>query len=292
MNDQTSESARIVELARQRVAERKAAAGAQRVQRETPWRYAFLGLAGALLLGLLAWPGTPLNWKMYAVVHGVCAQIHNVQLGGMQLPICARNTGIYSSFLLTSLFLLALGRARAAKLPPLPITITLAAFVVLMALDGINSTLVDLFLPHFYTPRNELRTLTGIGMGVAIAVFLFLILNVALRRNADHAQPVIGRWWELGAALLLNLLVLAAMYGNVGFMYWPIAFTAWAGIIGVLYLVNVLLAALAMGYEGAVTRAVELARPATVAILLTLVELGAMSWGRFWLESQGLVFGA
>src|SRR4051812_25453786 len=107
----------ILEMARQEVAARKARTARERTTREVPWRYAFFGLLGALLLGLVAWPGTPLNWKMYAVVHGVCAQVHNVQVGGLQLPLCARNSGIYSSFLVTSLYLLALGRGRAAKLP-------------------------------------------------------------------------------------------------------------------------------------------------------------------------------
>jgi len=211
-------------------------------------------LAGVLLLGLLAWPGMPLEWKMFAVVHGVCAQAHTVDMAGLRLPLCARNTGIYSGFLISIVYLLALGRARAAKLPPWPILITLLVFVLIMAFDGFNSMLVDLFMPHLYTPRNELRTLTGIGMGVAMAVLLFLILNISLRSNANTEQRVIGTWLELGGALLINLLVLAAMYGNVGLMFWPIAISAWLGITGVLYCVNLLLTALFMRYEGAVTR--------------------------------------
>lgn len=287
MSERTSEE--ILELAQKRIAERKVQVLEEQSNREVPWRYAFLGLIGALLLGLVFWPSAPLNWKMYAVVHGVCAQIHNVDMAGMQLPLCARNTGIYSSFLVTSMYLLALGRRRAAKLPPWPIAGVLLLFVLIMALDGLNSMFVDMFLPSMYTPRNELRTLTGIGMGTAIAVLLFLILNLSLRRDPDTAQPIIGTWLELAGALLLNILVLVAMYGNVELMYWPIAISAWVGIIGVLYCVNLLLTALFMRYEGTVTRMVELARPATVALLLTLVELGALSAARFWLEGQGLV---
>lgn len=289
MSERTTDE--IIELARQEIAGRKTQAITERGARELPWRYAFLGLLGVLLLALVAWPGTPLNWKMYAVVHGVCAQIHNVEVGGLQLPLCARNTGIYSSFLITLLYLLALGRARAARLPPWPITIALLLFVVVMALDGFNSMAVDLFLPHLYTPRNEIRTATGIGAGVAIAVIMFLILNLSLRRDPDTSQPVIAGWRELGGALLLNLLVLLAMYGNVAIMYWPIAITAWLGIFGVLYGINVLLTALFMRYEGAVVRVAQLARPATLALVFTLLELGALSAMRFWLEAQGMIVG-
>lgn len=287
MSEHTSEE--IIKLAQQQIATRKQEGIDARTTRESPWRYAFFGLLGALLIGLLAWPGIPVNWKMYAVVHGVCAQIHNVEVGGVQLPLCARNTGIYGSFLITTLYLLALGRARAAKLPPWPITVALALFVVIMAVDGFNSMFRDMFLPHLYTPRNELRTLTGIGMGTGMSVMLMLILNMALRRDADPEQPIVKNWLELGGALLINFLVLAAIYGNIGLLYWPIAITAWLGIVSILFCVNLLVMALMMRYEGTVERIAELARPATVALVLTLIELGLLASARFWLEGQGLI---
>jgi hypothetical protein len=127
------------------------------------------------------------------------------------------------------------------------------------------------------------------GMGVAIAVLMFLIINLSLRQNPDTNQRIMNGWLELGGALLLNLLVLAAMYGNVALMFWPIAFTAWLGITGILYAINVLLTALFMGYEGRVTRMIQLAKPATWALLFTLVELWSLAAARFWLEAQGLI---
>jgi hypothetical protein len=162
-------------------------------------------------------------------------------------------------------------------------------FIVAMAVDGFNSLFVDMFLPHLYTPQNEIRTLTGIGMGTAIAVLMFLILNISLRRDYDNQQRIINNWLELGGALLINGLVLLAIYGNVGIMYWPIAIIAWLGITGVLYCVNLLLTALFMRYEGTVTRVGQLARPATFGLMFTLIELGALSAMRFWLEAQGMI---
>jgi hypothetical protein len=287
MSQQTSDE--ILEMARREIAARKVQATEERKYRDLPWRYAFFGLIGALLLGLIAWPGMPLDRKMYSVVHGVCAQIHNVQVGGLDLPLCARNTGIYSSFLITGLYLLALGRRRAAKLPPWPITVALALFVVIMGVDGLNSMMVDMFMPHLYTPQNWIRTLTGIGMGISIAAVMLLILNVSLRRDADTQQPIVASWLELGGALLINGLVWVAIYGNLGIMYWPVAIVAWLGITGVLYCVNLLLTALFMRYEGIVTQAAQLAKPASFALLFTLFELGALSAMRFWLEAQGLL---
>lgn len=281
----------ILEMARQQLSERKTQVVEARTSRETPWRYAFLGVIGAALVALLFWPGTPLNWKMYAVVHGVCAQIHNVELGGVQLPICARNTGIYSSFLLTLLLLVALGRGRASKLPPLPITVLLIVFVIIMGVDGVNSMLLDMLLPHLYTPVNWLRTLTGTGMGITIAVLLLMVFNLSLRAHPEIETRVLKNWWELAAVLGVNLLVLAAMYGNISFMYWPIAFSAWLGITGVLYGVNVLVTSLAMGYDGRVVQLSQLAKPATLAVVFTGIELALMASIRFWAEGQGLIVG-
>jgi hypothetical protein len=129
-------------------------------------------------------------------------------------------------------------------------------------------------------------------MGTSVAVLLLLILNISLRRDYDNQQRIIGGWLELGGALLISGLVALAIYGNVGVLYWPIAAVAWLGITGVLYCVNLLLAALFMRYEGTVTHVAQLAKPATFALVFTLIELGALSATRFWLEAQGLIVGA
>ncbi len=279
----------IIKLAQQRIAMREDQVDQERAARELPWRYAFWGLLGVLLAGLLFWPSLPLQWKLYAAVHGVCAQVHNVEIGGLQLPICARNTGIYSSFLLSSLVLLALGRKRAAKLPPWPISTMLLVFVGVLGLDGFNSMALDMGMPTLYQPHNEIRTITGVGLGITIAVVITLILNMSLRRDADHDLPVIKNWLELGGLVLLNLLVVAAMYGNLAFMYWPIAIIAWLGITGTLYCVNILVSALLMGYENRVVHLVQLAKPATISIILMGIELGLLASVRFYLEGQGML---
>ena len=49
----------------------------------------------------------------------------------------------------------------------------------------------DLFLPHLYVPRNDLRTLTGIGTGMALGVALLLILNK--RELPSEIGPTIWR---------------------------------------------------------------------------------------------------
>ncbi len=274
----------IVQMAQARVAARK-----QTERRPLPWGPIFLGSFSALILALLFSPGMPLEWKMYAVVHGICAQQHNIFVGGLQFPLCARNSGIYLSFMLTFLYLYAIGRGRAGKIPPWHISLTLLAFVGIMAVDGFNSLFVDLGLPNWYPPDNFLRTITGMGMGITVATLLHIVLNNTLRQNVESHQPVFASWWELFGIIVIDLLALAAIYGNLGITFWPLAFMAFFGILGVLYLVCLLLTSLVMGYEGKVTSVRQLAAPATIALLPTLLIAGAMSWLRFWMESMGLV---
>ncbi len=274
----------ILRMAQERISARKVT-----TRRPLPWGAIFLGSFSALLLALLFSPGMPLEWKMYAVVHGICAQQHNIFVGGLQFPLCARNSGIYLSFMLTFIYLYAIGRGRAGKLPPWHISLTLLAFVGIMAVDGFNSLFLDLGLPNWYQPDNFLRTLTGMGMGITIATMLHIVLNNTLRQNVDPQQPVFSRWSELLGIIAVDLLALAAIYGNLGITFWPLAFLAFFGILGVLYLVCVLLTSLVMGYEGKVTHLRQLAQPATIALIPTLLIAGVMSWLRFWMESMGLV---
>jgi uncharacterized membrane protein len=280
----------VIRLAQEQIAARRNDATHGRAQHETPWRWLFLSAFGVLMVALLFSPGAPLEWKMYAVVHGVCAQQHNIFLGNLQFPLCARNSGIYMSFMLTLLYLFTIGRGRAGRVPPWPISVTLLLFVAIMAVDGFNSFFVDIGLPHLYTPMNWLRTLTGMGMGVAIAVLLLIVFNLTLRRDVEDRTPVLRNFAELGGILLVNLLALTAIYGNLSITFWPLAFLAFFGITGVLYVVCLMLTSLFMGYEGSITSLRQLARPATVALFPTLILLLTMSWGRFWLEAQGLIF--
>ncbi len=254
------------------------------------WISTFLSVMGILLIGLLFTPGLPLEWKMYAVVHGVCGQQHLVFMGDLQFPLCARNAGIYMSFLLTIGYIWLIGRKRAGRIPPWSITTVLVLFVVVMGVDGFNSFFLDLGLPHLYTPDNRLRTITGMGMGVSIAVLLHLIFNLSLRKDVDDHQPVLRNWGELLGILAIDFLALTAIYGNIAFMFWPLAFIAFFGITSVLYSVNLLMTSLMMGYDGSITSLRQLARPATIAIIPTLLILGLLSTGRFWLEAQGVLF--
>ncbi|NJP04749.1 MAG: DUF2085 domain-containing protein [Chloroflexaceae bacterium] len=293
MNPDTND---IIEMAQQRIEMRKQYAYEQ--HQATPkhdsrlWRYAFLGTLLVLTFALLFTPGLSVEEKMILTVQGICAQEHNIILGGIQLPICARCSGIYISTIITVIYAWTIGRGRAGRLPKWSISATLAAFVVLMAIDGFNSFFNQVHLPTAYEPTNELRVLTGLGMGVGMGVVMLMMLNMSLRADVDADMPILGNWREFITLLLITFLVMVAIFGNVdlfGLFAWPFAIMGFLGIIGVMFCVCLLLVAMMLNYENRITRFADLARPATLALIPTLLIIGALSLFRFWLEAQGLM---
>jgi len=285
--------AEILELAQQRIAARQVeektlnfVARSAQLDQNKPWRIAFFSLLGLLLGALFLIPGQPLDERMAAILHGLCSQQHNTTLGGLTFPICTRCSSIYISAMLTFGYLWALGRRRAGRIPPWPITVFLVSFVLALALDGFNSFFAELNLPKLYPPLNELRSLTGMGMGITEAIFLALMLNLSLGKDVDQNQPILQNWRELGSLIALNLLTLVAIYGHLDFLAWPLAFLAFLGMLFILFLINLLIVSLILSYDGLITRVPQLAKPAIFAIFLTLIIVSATSTLRFWLEWQ------
>lgn len=264
----------IVEQPRQPLAERD----------ERPALWGFIALAATMVIaGLLFLPGTfveKLNWT----VHGVCAQEHKLYVAGVSMPLCQRNTGLYSGMLATLLTLLLMGRSHAAKLPPRAILVTLLGGIAWMGVDGFNSLFLDMGVWHPYEPQPVLRILSGLAMGMAVGTFLLFAVNASLRAEPRPEQRIIGGWREYGLLALVNLLIFALLrLGGVWVLY-PMAVFSTLGIFTVMFTVNLLVIAMVGRYENAVRRMVQLAAPAMGALVLTAVEFGLLAWARMAIE--------
>lgn len=282
-NDQTSGDSsveRILATARARIAERSETARAQRAAQERRWRFFFFLALMALIAALLLAPAPTPERKLILALSGVCAQQHNLFVGGIQLPLCARDTGMYLSLLATLSVILLRDRGKAGGLPPRGILATLVGLVVIMAVDGVNSTINEIGMTPWYEPRNDLRAATGMGAGAGLAVVLMLLFNRALRRDVDETLPVLGAWRELGLIALINAVVLTVVLLDVGFLAWPLALLDLLGVSGTLFVTALTAIAVLMNYDGTVTRLSQLARPATFALILTGAFLAGMAWLR------------
>ena len=188
---------------------------------------------------LLFAPGGTFIERLRALDGGICAQVpsHSFFPGGVQLPLCSRNTGIYLGFALTFLFLLGAGRLRAARLPGYGAIAALTLAVLALAVDGFNSLFLDLHLPHLYQPHNLLRLATGLGTGTAMAAFLIPAANALIWRADDKRASFASL-----RALAWMLPVLAVGFLAVGsqtpWLIYPIAILSSAGLVTALSLVN------------------------------------------------------
>jgi uncharacterized membrane protein len=207
-------------------------------------------------------------------------------LGDLQLPLCARNSGIYTGFLGSLLFLFGLRRGRAAKLPPIGISALLAVGAVAMVVDGFNSLLLDIGGYNLYPPRNELRVVTGLLMGAAIGVFMLLIFNLALRRQPRTDQHILRTPVEYVALLLVNAGLYVLLLFGPPALYYPMALFSVIGIAGVLFVANLFVVAMVKGLEGRVTTLGQLVQPATYALVMTGAELALLSGLRMWAEGM------
>ena len=245
----------------------------------------FLALL-ALVLAAFALAPWSLEEKTSAALHGLCAQrpSHSFTFDGRYLPLDARMTGIYGGFVITSLHLGIRGRYRALRFPGRPTLIALGALVGIMAIDGINSTLLDLRLWHPYEPSNLYRLLSGLGVGIALAAAICYLLAITLWRSGRTDQKTVTGPGELGLLALLQAPFALLVLSGVPWLYAPVVWLLLAAAttaVGALMLVLVVLIA---RREGTVSSVGQLDGPATVALVLASVMMAGIAVGRFLLE--------
>jgi uncharacterized membrane protein len=214
-------------------------------RRVGPPGWLLAGLGAGWLVALVAvafWPGASLIDRLMMLDGGICAQnpTHSFFPGGIQLPLCSRNTGIYLGVACTTLWLAASGRLRAARLPGRGVMLALGLAALLMAVDGFNSFFLDLGLPHPYTPRNPLRLATGLGMGVAMAAFLLPVASAILWR-VDDERPSFGTLRELLPLLPILSVAWFAVASQAAPLLYPIAILSSLGLLLAVTLINVVL---------------------------------------------------
>ena len=252
----------------------------ERVRR---WLFPIIAVTAVAVFLVAPWS---FEHKAHAVLHGLCAQrpSHSLRLGDRVLPFDARMTGIYGGCLVAAGYLALRGRSRAFRLPPPATLATLGCFVAAMALDGLNSLLLDLGLWHPYAPDNRLRLATGLLTGTALAVVLCFVLATTIWREGRWEQPVVAGVRELLVITALQVPVALAALSSIGALYVPIAMLlllAAAAVVAALMLVVLLLLRRA---DRSFVRVAELSAPGAVALVLAIAVMAAIAGGRVLLE--------
>ncbi len=217
-------------------------------EKKRPWLIIVLGIFYlGLLTALIFLPGGTLLDRLRWLDSGICAQLptHSFYPGGVQLPLCARNTGIYLGFMVTLMTLYAMGRGRVQQLPLRPIIVLLVCGGLAMIVDGFNSFFLDLGLPHLYQPHNLLRLGTGLAAGLALATLTLPVINRLLWCEYSDERSI-PSWMAL--LLLIPGLILSffAVASQNALLLYLLALFSTAGLLTVLSSVN-LLVVLAIG---------------------------------------------
>lgn len=217
---------------------------------------------------------------------GLCHQLpeRSFFAGGLQVPVCARDTGIYVGFALSLLIMVALSKGkRPSEMPPWPLVALGVVFVAAMGVDGVTS------YAGWRETTNDLRLLTGLITGFALPLALLPILNGQLwrRPGPDRALGTRrdGLLWL--AAIPVSFAAVRWLLPTGGVLY-PIL--VGAAIIFTFSAVNLAIVSLLPPFERRFERLREAWVPTLVAVAMTLLELWATGLLRHAIErAAGLV---
>jgi uncharacterized membrane protein len=252
-------------------------------------------VVAAVLLVFIGWllntpPG--LLGKVDAIGYAVCHRIseRSFHIGTLQLPLCARCTGMYLGAMVGLAYQALRGRKRS-QIPHWSVLIPLALFVVAFGVDGSNSYLYLIKqvqpgalpqIPNLYIPNNTLRLLTGSGMGLGIAAMLFPAFNSTVWADADErrALPNLKSFGLLfGFMLVLDLLVLT----ESPVVLYPAALVSTAGGLVLLTMVYSMVWVMIMGQDNKFTRLRQLWLALLAGLTIAMIQIAAIGVLRFWL---------
>jgi hypothetical protein len=206
----------------------------------------------------------------------------------MQLPLCARDTGMFTGALLGSVSFAVVQRKRAALFPGRPYLFVLAAFFLLWAFDGFNSYMMllqgNVFL---YMPQNWLRLTTGALMGVTLSAFVTPLFNSAVwQPNLVSSEPSVTSWRDVARLVAIAVGIIAVVLWQPDFLLGPIALYSTLGVLLLLVVVNALLIILLMKREGKIERWSQLALPLAAGVFFTITEIMVIDIVRATLTQQ------
>lgn len=142
----------------------------------------------------------------YEVIGSViCHQLpeRTLVIGGMYLPFCARDTGIYTGFFIAFLFIALTKRLDADKPPPMSIVAVFFMLMFPMLADGVSSYM------GFRSTNNTIRLITGGLFGICLPFLLIPAANFKVVQ--ENHKKVINNYVEIVFLICLNGIIAAAM---------------------------------------------------------------------------------
>jgi hypothetical protein len=194
-------------------------------------------------------------------------------------------TGIYGGFAITALYMLERGRWRYGNVPSIAVTALLGSFILLLGIDGVNSTLRDMGAWYAYEPLNELRLATGMLTGTALAVFIWMMTaQLGFSSRARVRRSPIAGLRDLGLLLAVEAAAASLILTGWSLLRLPLTFLLLVAAVAVITGLTLAFVLLLGRREARAVTTTELAGPATIALLVSLLVIGGLGGGRFLLE--------
>ena len=206
-----------------------------------------LFIAVGLVLGLRQGVLGLLHGVGYAVCHQITVRTY--VFGDWVMPLCARCTGQYLGAMAGFIMAGVWGRLRWAGWPSRGMVGLLVGFLVVWALDGINSYVYLVTqTPFLYHPHNLLRLITGTLQGIAVSMLVLPFFNQAFWHHPDP-RPVLARGRDLMVILLLAGALVVGVHSRWPALFYPLAILSTLGVFLLLSLVGVLITVLILRAE-------------------------------------------
>jgi uncharacterized membrane protein len=216
---------------------------------------------------------------MHWIGFGLCHQLpaRSFIAGGHQLPVCARDTGIYLGFVVSLAIIGAFERGRRRTgMPPAWLLGVGVALIVAMAWDGVTS------YAGLRATTNFLRLATGTGAGFALALVVAPVLNQQLWKRGDAGrilgQPVQGAVWCLAVPTTLAALWWGGPLLGAGY-----AVLVALAILATFTAVNLIVVSLLPPFEHAAARLRDAWPALLISLGVTVIELATAGWLRLLL---------
>ncbi|MCE5203358.1 MAG: DUF2085 domain-containing protein [Coriobacteriales bacterium] len=204
----------------------------------------------------------------HVVGYGLCHQLpeRSFIAGGYQLPVCARDTGIYLGFALSATIIVLVERGRrSTEVPRAPWLIAGVAFLAAMAFDGVTS------YAGLRSTTNDLRLSTGLLAGYALPLLVVPMLNGQLWRAASRERLLEGgRGWIWLASVPVSYGVIKWVLPVTGAVY-PLLVTI--AILFTFAVVNLVIVTVVPVFERRARRLADAGPQIAVAVALTIAEL-------------------
>ena len=222
----------------------------------------------------------------YAICHRIDARSFHVH--DRQLPMCARDTGTFTSAFVSMIYLTLIGKKRGG-MPAKKITAVLIGLFLIWGFDGANSYLYLIKqtypgalpqIPNIYIPNNTLRLLTGSGMGMGMAAALFAAFNQTTWKDVDM-RPALGTWRDLGLLAAIILVVDLLVLSESLVVLYPVAYLSVFGVLMLLSLIFSVVWMMIMKLDNTFTHTKELWISLLAGFTLALIMILGIDLLRF-----------